>query len=279
MRTVQILIKTFALCLAGVIIVTIVASVIGAVSLVGVLTGADENTPGEMSTVWQGEGGMVNRVTDLDVNVGATTVYIYESQDDKTVRIETNNEHINSWQDGNTLHVVEKSHLYLSSLFSDGDLVVYVPVGMKFDEVEINAGAGTLKIEKMVTNKLDLKLGAGKTSIDELEVKEEARIDGGAGLTEIKNGDLNNLDLELGAGKAEVKAKLSGNNKIHSGAGKLELDLIGREADYKLMLDKGIGSVKVNGESQKDDTIYGQGKNLVEIESGVGAVEINMIAK
>lgn len=278
MRTVQVLIKAFALCLAGVIIVTIVASILGAVSLVGMLVGADENTPGEMSTVWQdGEG--AKKILNLDVNIGATTLYVYESEDVKTVRVETNNEHITSWQDGDTLHVVEKSHLYLSNLFSDGDLAIYVPAGAKFDAVEMAAGAGTLKIEKLVVDKLSLKLGAGKTLIDELEVKDEVKIDGGAGFTEIKSGDLNNLDLDLGAGKAEVKARLRGDSKVRSGAGKLDLDLVGRESDYKLMVDKGVGSVKVNGESQKDNAIYGQGKNLVQIKSGVGAVEINIDAE
>ncbi len=278
MRAVQVLIKAFALCLAGVIIVTIVASMLGAVSLVGMLVGADEHTPGEMSTVWQDEEG-TKKILNLDVNIGATTLYVYESEDAKTVRVETNNEHITSWQDGNTLHVVEKSHLYLSNLFSDGDLAIYVPAGAKFDTVEMAAGAGTLKIEKLAVDKLNLKLGAGKTSIDELDVKDEAKIKGGAGFTEIKNGDLNNLDLDLGAGRAEVKARLRGENKVRSGAGKLELDLVGRESGYKLMIDKGVGSVKVNGESQKDNAIYGQGKNLVQIKSGVGAVDINIDAE
>lgn len=277
MRAIQIVIKAFALCLAGVIIVTIIASVLGAVSLVGMLAGADENSPGEMSTLWQNDA--EEKVVNLDVKIGATTLYLYESQEDKTVRVETNNEHIESWKDGESLYVLEKSHLYLSNLFSDGDLVIYVPTGTKFVNVKIEAGAGTLKIKKLTTENLDLDLGAGKTSIEYLKVSGKARINGGAGLTEIEGGDLSNLQLELGAGKAEVKAKLRGNNDIHSGVGKLDLDLIGRESDYKILIDKGIGSVTVNGEKQEDDAIYGSGKELVKVESGVGAVEIRIVAE
>lgn len=276
MRAVQILIKAFALCLAGVIIVTIVASVLGAVSLVGMLAGADEHTPGEMNTLWQNAEG-AKEIRNLDINIGATTLYVYESQDTKTVKVETNNEYITSWNDGDVLRVVEKSHLYLSNLFSDGDLVIYVPANMEFDNVKIEAGAGTLKIEKMVVDDLDLNLGAGKTSIDYLKVNKAAKIDGGAGHTEVKDGELSNLDLELGAGKAEIKAKLLGDNELNTGVGKLDLDLIGRESDYKITIDKGIGSVTVNGEKQKDDAIYGQGRNLIKVESGVGAVEIKMV--
>lgn len=61
--------------------------------------------------------------------------------------------------------------------------------------------------------------------------------------------------------------------------GKLELRLIGAEVDYMLAIDKGIGSVNYNGKNLADDTREGNGVNKVEIKSGVGAVEIQTVAR
>lgn len=275
MKGAQKVIKWFALALAALLIVTIFSGIIGGLSFVGMMVWGDEIS-------WNGNSEWVNtefsgrEMTRLDVNVKATAVRIRTAKEGEPVRIETNNEYITSWVDGSTLNVVEKSHGFFG-WGGTGDLVIYVREDTTFDSVEIEIGAGTLDIERLEARDLKLNLGAGKTAIDELVATRRAEIDGGAGVVEIRGGELRDLDLDLGAGKAEVRAKVIGNGRVTAGVGKTELTLIGRKEDYRLRIDKGIGSVTLDGRSLSDGESVGSGTTLIEIDSGVGAVEMKIV--
>ena len=275
MKGAQKVIKWFALALAALLIVTIFSGIIGGLSFVGMMVWGDEIS-------WNGNSEWVNtefsgkEMTRLDVNVKATAVRIRTAKEGESVRIETNNEYITSWVDGSTLNVVEKSHGFFG-WGGTGDLVIYVREDTVFDSVEIEIGAGTLDVERLEAKDLKLNLGAGKTAIDELIATRRAEIDGGAGVVEIRGGELHDLDLDLGAGKAELRARVVGNGRVTAGVGKTELTLIGREEDYRLRIDKGIGSVTLDGRSLSDGESVGSGATLIEIDSGVGAVEMKIV--
>lgn len=275
MKGAQKVIKWFALALAALLIVTIFSGIIGGLSFVGMMVWGDEIS-------WNGNSEWVNtefsgkEMTRLDVNVKATAVRIRTAKEGEPVRIETNNEYITSWVDGSTLNVVEKSHGFFG-WGGTGDLVIYVREDTTFDSVEIEIGAGTLDVERLEARDLKLNLGAGKTAIDELVATRRAEIDGGAGVVEIRGGELRDLDLDLGAGKAELRARVVGNGRVTAGVGKTELTLIGREEDYRLRIDKGIGSVTLDGRSLSDGESVGSGMTLIEIDSGVGAVEMKIV--
>lgn len=275
MKGAQKVIKWFALALAALLIVTIFSGIIGGLSFVGMMVWGDEIS-------WNGNSEWVNtefsgkEMTRLDVSVKATAVRIRTAKEGEPVRIETNNEYITSWVDGSTLNVVEKSHGFFG-WGGTGDLVIYVREDTVFDSVEIEIGAGTLDVERLEARDLKLNLGAGKTAIDELVATRRAEIDGGAGVVEIRGGELHDLDLDLGAGKAELRARVVGNGRVTAGVGKTELTLIGREEDYRLRIDKGIGSVTLDGRSLSDGESVGSGTTLIEIDSGVGAVEMKIV--
>lgn len=275
MKGAQKVIKWFALALAALLIVTIFSGIIGGLSFVGMMVWGDEIS-------WNGNSEWVNtefsgkEMTRLDVSVKATAVRIRTAKEGESVRIETNNEYITSWVDGSTLNVVEKSYGFFG-WGGTGDLVIYVREDTAFDSVEIEIGAGTLDVERLEARDLKLNLGAGKTAIDELVATRRAEIDGGAGVVEIRGGELHDLDLDLGAGKAELRARVVGNGRVTAGVGKTELTLIGREEDYRLRIDKGIGSVTLDGRSLSDGESVGSGTTLIEIDSGVGAVEMKIV--
>lgn len=281
MRSAQRVIKYFALALAAVIIIGLASIVVGAVSFAGFFVWGDELSwnggTTENSVVWGGtdENTAIN---NLKVEVGATSFRLVETADSKTMRVESNNKYIVVRQEVGRL-VIEETKRGIFNWGNGGEVVVYVPKGMRFDGVRIEAGAGLLEIEKLVTATLDLDLGAGKTHIEELEVTRRARIDGGAGYVEIRNAVLNNLDLDLGVGKADVRAKLIGDSRVDTGVGKLDLALIGKEEDYKIAVDKGIGSVTLDGRGLGDGATTGNGANLIKIESGIGSVEIKTVGE
>lgn len=274
MKGAQKAIKYFAMALAALLVVTIFAGIVGGLSFVGMAVWGDE-TGSFGNSEWT-DAGVSGEVSELDVNVKATNVKIRRSTEGDPVRVETNNEHITSWVEGKRVNVVEKSHGFFG-WGGTGELVIWVREDVKLREARIEMGAGSLTIDELEARELKLDLGAGKTYIENLKVTEKAKIESGAGLVEIRSGELHGLELDLGAGKTAVRARLIGDAKVNAGVGKTELTLIGRREDYKFEINKGLGSVTLDGEDLRDGAFVGTGETRVDIDSGVGAVEIKIV--
>lgn len=279
MNTAQRIIKGFAIGLAIFIMVSIAGVVLSAVGTLGLISDGferDNPTTGETVEVIDkdDENSTVKR---LDVSVKATRVWV-KSMTDAGVKYQTNNDHIDVWEDDGTVHVVERSH-GVFGFGGTGELTIYLNDTTELEEAKFEVGAGTLTVQNLVAKRIDLELGAGRTEIDYLNASERLRIDGGTGLLTVKDGKARDAEIEIGAGKAELQLELKGDSKVDSGVGKLELRLIGTENDYQLAIDKGIGSVAYNGKSLADDAKEGGGASKVKINSGVGAVEIQTVGR
>lgn len=211
-------------------------------------------------------------ISVLDIDIKAANLVIKKG--DK-LSAETNNKYIDYKQDGNKITIKEKKHSWFMKK-NKSDLVVYVPEGFVFDGISIDAGAGKISIDEINTKILNIDFGAGKATINNLIVENYAEIDGGAGEISILNGNINDLDLDVGVGKFTLNSKLTGNNKIDAGVGELNINLVGNMEDYKIRVDKGIGSAKLNHQDMKNETIYGTGINSLDIDGGIGSININV---
>lgn len=275
MNGVQRVIKVCAVALAAFLIFLIVSCIVAGVSFLGMMVWGDEIGWNSSEGSWTVDEYALEEVRELDINVKATNLKFQVVEEGEAVRVETNNEYIDTWVNGNKLSVVERSH-GVFGWGGKGDLVVYVRDDVVFDEAKLEVGAGALEMEKLEAKRVRLNLGAGKTHIDKLKVSEQADIDGGAGLFELWNGEIKDLDLDLGVGKAELLVKLTGNNRIETGVGKTDLILLGEKDDYRITVDKGIGNVSVDAVSVDDGAVIGEGQDLVEVSAGVGAVDIRL---
>lgn len=120
---------------------------------------------------------------------------------------------------------------------------------------------------------LELDLGAGNVEIDYLEVTKEATINGGAGNLVINNSAIKDLELDMGIGTLELTSTLLGDNEISCGVGEVTINLLGD--DYQIEVDKGIGTTTIAGEKIRDGEIYGEGRNKLEIDGGIGSINID----
>lgn len=212
-----------------------------------------------------------NNIEKLDINVKSVNIIVKEGS---KFKVETNNKYINVKETNNKLSITEANHKWLD-MKDDTKLTIYIPTDYTFNDVSFENGAGKIEVNMMNTKKLDLDLGAGKVDIQKLNVSTEADIDGGAGEVIIKNSRINNLDLDMGVGKITLNSSLTGNNQIDAGVGELNINLVGTSEDYKIKLNKGIGNATLNDENMKNDTYYGTGNNLIDIDGGVGSIKIN----
>lgn len=209
-------------------------------------------------------------ITALNIDLSITKLIIQEGT---SFKVETNNDSLINYQKNNTLYIKEESGNWFQK-YKNLELVITLPNDFLFTNVSINTGAGSVFLESLKTNYLDLEMGAGKVTINNLEVSDECFLNGGAGSMEILDGIINNLDLDVGVGKFSLTSLLTGNNKIDAGVGELNLNILNQKADYKIEVSKGIGSILIDSVSISDGEIVGNGSNTIYVDGGVGKIDI-----
>lgn len=264
MTEIQRIIKYLAMAFAIFLTVAIISGICGAIASFSFLFG-DNKVNGKINNYSVSE-----VVEELVIDTSITNLTIKTGDE---FRIESNYKYLKVKESGGKLKISEKRKWLISN--SDGvSLKVYIPKGVHFSNAEIHTGAGKVKIEEISAENIDLDLGAGEAQIGNLTANQSIKIDGGAGELEIDGGILNNLDLDMGVGELNLTGKLLGNSKLDYGIGETNLTLLGSKEDYTISLDKGIGEAKFDGDSIKDEAIYGTGANQIDIDGGVGELNV-----
>ena len=207
----------------------------------------------------------------LSIDVAATKLEIKKGD---TLRVENNNKNISARQVSEKVEIKEKNHGFFGGV-NNSVVTIYVPDDMEFDKVYISTGAGALSIEKLITDELDLELGAGRIVIDNLDVKEKCKINSGAGAVDIEHASIHDLDLNVGIGKFALNSILEGSSKIEAGVGELSINLLDDDDNYRIEASKGLGSLRIGGKSYGDEVNYGDGNNKIVVEGGIGSININ----
>lgn len=263
MNTAQKVIKYLALALAIAIIAGIAT---GGLQLAGLLVNIDRSEAPLENPVGQTIG---ENVTALDMDLKGIELEIRKGT---AFTVETDSSTISIKLRGDTL-VIKENNSWLQK--NTGNLWITLPEGFAFDNVEIDAGAGDMKVDDLSAKELELSLGAGKVLFTNLNVSEKAEIDGGAGQIIVQGGTIQNLDMDLGVGELSLTARLTGKNQIDCGVGKTDLMLIDPDT-YSIRLDKGIGEATLRDEPMKNGTVYGSGATWVEIDGGIGSISVDL---
>ena len=264
MSSFQKVIKYIAISLAMFIIFNIISLLINGVSFIS--GGFSKGNLNGLNKVDVG-----NKYEVLDIELTAVNIFIKEG---KKFKIETDSDNLNIKEVGNKLLIIDKKTGWLPKK-AENDLVIYVPKDYIFDEVLIENGVGRLDVDYLNAKELELELGAGQVNLNRLNVVNFTSIDSGAGEVVIKAGSVNNLDLDMGIGKVKLNLEVIGNSEIDAGIGELNLVLLGNDEDYKINVDKGIGNVEINGESVDAETTVGNGDNIIDIDGGVGNINVD----
>lgn len=177
---------------------------------------------------------------ELDVSAGEVHIMLYDGD-----VIRTEQEGINSYecrQDGRSLIIRAKKKRFPFYLMGHnvGVLNIYLPREMKFDEADIDIGAGQVQIAYLNADSMDIDVGAGELLADYLVTRD--------------------LDIDVGAGSAEVC-------------------MPGRREDYHCVLSYGIGEIVLDGESSGGlggkSTLSGTTGRQIEIDVGVGSAVLD----
>ena len=257
-------IKNLGIFLAIFLILIIVSFSIFVISFVFSLVSDYKNTPDLMEKIEYKE----ESIKSLDFDLSASKLIIVKGDINS---IETNNSYIKSEIVDNVWYLKEKKHYF----YKNKNLEVIISLKDNiYDSINLETGAGKLDIESLKANKLIIKFGAGSGVIQNLEAFKSIKIKNGVGAIDILDGELNNLDLDLGVGRFFLTSNLKGDSKIEAGIGELIINLKNNKNDYKVDIDKGIGSIYIDGVNNNLRQ-FGTGSNTLKIKGGIGKIDLN----
>lgn len=265
MNGVHKVIKILAICFAIFIIMNIVGGIIFGISL---FTNIEFLNNKVVVKEFEEKYQNVNNIT---IDVISTNLVIKAGNEFKVEANDLKSKFTSKVINGN-LKIEEIKSWFLSGNVA-GTITVYVP--QEIAKLKIDAGAGRIQINQITTSDFDISQGAGSLTITDSKFG-RSDIDGGAGEIKIYNSELNNVKLDAGVGKIDIESRITGNSKIECGIGEMNITLLGKQEDYRINAEKGIGSLKINNQEQKVDNMnYGIGDNVIKIDGGIGAINIS----
>lgn len=256
-------VKYLAMAVAAFLAVSILGGILGAAGLIGGLF-TEPSIAGETL-----EYTVNTPIQSLDVQINAADFVIREAD---TFSVESNLKDLSISEENGVLVIKEKQKW--AAVYTDTYLTLSIPADTVFEKVRIVTGAAKLTADCLQADTLKLQLGAGDVHITKLYASSKADIEGGAGKITIADGSLKNLELEMGVGELNLTAALLGNSDLAFGVGESNLALLGSRENYAVEMEKGIGSIAIDGKMVTDFGCCGNGANRVEIESGIGTIHV-----
>lgn len=208
-------------------------------------------------------------IQSLEIRVNAVDLEIRQSD---AFSVESNLKYLTVSEENGVLKIVEETKVGVT--YNVPKLTLYVPSSTVFESASITTGAAKLTADTFTSKSLHLQLGAGDVRIESLNATSKAVIEGGAGKITVNGGTLKDLDLEMGVGELNLASVLLGDSDLTLGVGESNLTLIGNRDDYKVDIEKGLGSITVDGKSVTDFGSSGNGQNDVNIIGGVGNINV-----
>lgn len=263
MTTTQKIIKAFAIILAIVIITGIISSIINIVSYF--LPEKEPTiTPSDTQEIIQLSN--INNI-EIELNWGKLNI---ETIPTSRPQISIGNKNIQFTEKGGVLKITEKS----LNVSKENTILLQLPQNTTLDTIKINSKAGTIYLNNVTSQYLDLDLGASKININNIKVTNKADIDVTSGNLRMTNYYINKLDLDLGVGNTTLEGLLGAESKIDCDLGTLNLTIPESLTKYALDIEKGIGEINLNEEKITQEKYQTNGEIPLEIEGGVGKITI-----
>lgn len=197
---------------------------------------------------------------ELKANNAAISLLLYDGDSIKVYTEGIEQGQFSCKLEGRTLDMKETSNisLFQPSGTSDRIIEILIPRGKSFESCSVKAGAGTVYLEQMIANKLELEAGAGDIRADSIDVRK--------------------LEADCGVGQIAITGTVRGDVEADCGVGSLSFQLTGQETDYNYELDCGMGEILLNGNRYSSlatkKEINNRAPRTFQIGCGVGTVEV-----
>lgn len=133
-----------------------------------------------------------------------------------------------------------------SRRLEDNIITIRFPEGMKFDEVELEAGAGRMDISSIEAGEISTVVGAGELFMERIRTK-KLSAEVGAGTVIAEEAYATDVDLNVNLGACIYEGAITRELDAECSMGSLELKLEGREEDHNYEIECSAGNVEMNG--------------------------------
>lgn len=197
---------------------------------------------------------------DLDIEFGAGVLEV-RYEDVANVQVKENGiQNLKVDVKENTLVIRDSTNIHINvDNLNDRSLVILIPNGMKFQEVDMEIGASTAEITDILADEISITVGAGEADISSITAKQ--------------------FDLEVGAGEATVTQLTVDKLDVEAGLGEVNIELNGVQEEYNYSVECGIGTVVVgensySGLGAEQNVKYEGATKRIDVECGIGAVKV-----
>ena len=223
-------------------------------------------------------------IRDLEMTLHSCELQIVRSKDDQ-IRLEIEDgmdQYFNVIRKDRTLSI-EDTRKTKKNLKA-ARITLQIPEDHLFDEVSMELGAGTITIDRLAADAMDIEGGAGQIKAQTLIANRELDADIGAGEFSIGEATLGETNIECGVGRfAITSCTLEGDADISSGVGEVNIGIIGEKEDFNYELSCGMGELDVFGDSYtslgKDKEIDNGARYTISMDCGVGRVNVYKAGK
>lgn len=200
----------------------------------------------------------IDPVSDLELSLSAGELKLQTGDGDK-IRIEVSGSKKDKVRIG-----TDDDTLILETIgrTQDREITVNYPKDLRFKEASIEVAAGTVTMcDDFQTDELEVSVGAGEfTNTGKISVANDISVAVGTGNVEISELDMHDLEVDCGIGN-------------------VDLDILGKEADYNYEISCAAGNVDIGDSSYSG---IGHDKNItnpnargeMELNCGVGNITV-----
>lgn len=159
---------------------------------------------------------------DLDIELRAGTLEVKYHDADKIYVEQDNVPNYKCYAEKGTLHIQGGNRINIGD--NDGTILLWLPTGMEFQEVDIEVGAGTADVKIIRAQELDVKVGAGEINMTVVGKEDDYHCELECGAGSIRIGEysyegigyekefgrenaLRHLSVECGAGDIDIQFK------------------------------------------------------------------------
>ena len=183
-------------------------------------------------------------IRKLDLSIGAGEFVIFtKSVDDGKVDIFVTGAGECKYHVEEKTLVVDGFHKSFGiNIGGTSKVVLEIPAGMSFEEVDAQIGAGIMDIEDMQTVILEASIGAGELNLENVKADDfSAEI--GAGQLMAEEMDILNAEIDVSMGECDYDGWIRGHLEAKCDMGNLELDLKGKQSEHNYKIQCSAGNI------------------------------------
>lgn len=223
-----------------------------------------------------------NGIRNLDIEVGGCELIMKESSDAYFHVKAERSKKFQSFVENDTLYIIGTGSWDNSKPWKATtrhcEITLYVPEDYDFEAINMELGAGSMKLGKLFAENMNLEVAAGEIDAKAL-VGTNLNLTAGMGQIVVDEfqAEFFNADVDMGAMSAEGSVEDTVN--VECGMGSIELKIDGKETEFNYDIECGMGSLKMgrhdySGMAREKRIDNGAAKNIVA-ECGMGEIKID----